>query len=182
VTQFVTNYGTWVVVVLVFAESLGVPFAPGETAFVIAAALAGGGHGSIATIILGTIAAAVLGAFAGYLVGRSFGARLTSRFPRLGRTEGLFRRHGAKALYFGRFIPLIRATLGPMAGVIGMPLPKFLGWTVAGCASWGCAIGIASYYLGTEVEHDVTIGVAIVVAFALGLVGLHVLRHRVERA
>ena len=181
-TQFVTTYGIWVVVALVFLESLGVPFAPGETAFIVASALAGEGHGNIAAIIPATIAAAVLGAWAGYLAGRALGSRLTSRFPRLRRTEELFRRHGAKALFVGRFIPVIRATLGLMAGVVGMPLPRFLGWTAAGCASWGCALGIASYYLGTEVEHDITIAVVVIVALALGLGGLHVFRRRVERA
>ena len=181
-THFVTSYGIWVVIVLAFLESLAVPFVPGETAFIVACALAGEGHGDIFAIIPATIAAAVLGACTGYVVGRRRGTAVLSRFPRLERTGELFRRHGEKALYFGRFLPVVRATLGLMAGVVGMPWPRFLGWNVAGCVSWGCAIGIASYYLGTAVERDVTYAVAVVVVFALALVGLHLLRRRLERA
>jgi membrane protein DedA with SNARE-associated domain len=33
-----------------------------------------------------------------------------------------------------RFIPVIRATLGLMAGAVGMSLPRFLGLTATGCA------------------------------------------------
>jgi len=182
VTHFVTSYGIWVVVVLVFLESVGGPFVPGETAYIVTAALAGQGHGDIVAVIPATIAAAALGTCAGYLVGLSRAGRLVSKIPRIDRTERLFRRHGAKALFFGRFLPVIRATLGLMAGVVRMPRGRFLVWNVAGCVSWGCAIGVASYYLGDAVERGVTIGIAVVAAFVLGLVGLHFLRHRLERA
>jgi membrane-associated protein len=182
VTHFVTNYGLWVVVVLVFLETAGGPFIPGETAYIVAAALAGQGHGSIGALIPATVAAAVAGTSAGYLLGRSRFGRLVSRVPRIERTEQLFRRHGAKALYLGRFLPVIRATLGWMAGVVGMPWPRFLGWNVAGSASWGAVVGVASYYLGTAVERGITIGGVVVVAFVGALVGLHLVRRRLERA
>jgi membrane protein DedA with SNARE-associated domain len=47
VTHFVSHYGLWLVVPLGFLEAAGGPFAPGETAFVVAAALAARGHGNI---------------------------------------------------------------------------------------------------------------------------------------
>lgn len=181
-THFVASYGIWVVVALVFLESVGGPFVPGETAFIVTAALAGQGHGNIAAVIPATIGAAVVGTCVGYLLGRSRAGRLVSRIPRFERTEHLFRRHGAKALYIGRFLPVIRATLGLMAGVVGMAWPRFLAWNVAGSVTWGCVIGVASYYLGDAVERGVTIAVAVVLAFVLALVGLQLVRRRLERA
>ena len=181
-TQFVSNYGIWVVVGLVFLEAAGGLFVPGETAFIVTAALAGEGHGRIAVIIPAAIAASVLGTCTAYFIGRSLGRRLVARIPRIERTELLFRRHGVKALFFGRFLPVIRATLGLMAGIVDMPWPRFLGWTVAGCASWGCAIGVAAYYLGTAVERDLTVAIAVIVSVALALAGLHLVRRRLERA
>ena len=189
-TQFVASYGIWVVVGLVFLETAGGFFVPGETAFIVASALASQGHGSIGWLIGGTIVAAVLGTTAGYVLGRAFGHELLSRNARvdrlvrspLARSEQLFGRHGAKALYFGRFLPVVRATLGWMAGIVGMPWQRFLLWNVAGAASWGCAIGIASYYVGDAVERGVTIGAAAIVAVVLAFVGLQLLRRRLERA
>jgi len=190
VTQFVANYGIWVVVGLVFLETAGGVFVPGETAFIVASALAGRGHGSIGWLIGATIVAAVLGTTVGYAVGRAFGRELLSRNARIDRlvrsplvrSEQLFGRHGAKALYFGRFIPIVRATLGWMAGIVGMPWRRFLLWNVAGAATWGAVIGVASYYIGDAVERGVTIGVAAIVAGLLAFAGLHLLRRRLERA
>ena len=189
-TQFVANYGIWVVVGLVFLETAGGFFVPGETAFIVASALAGRGHGNIGWLIGGTIVAAVLGTTAGYALGRVFGRELLSRSARidrlvrspLERSQQLFARHGAKALYFGRFIPFVRATLGWMAGIVDMPWRRFLLWNVAGSASWAGAIGVASYYVGDAVERGVTVGAAAIVAVVLAFAGLHLLRRRLERA
>lgn len=189
-TQFVANYGIWVVVGLVFLETGGGFIVPGETAFIVASALASQGHGSIEWLIAGTIVAAVLGTTVGYVLGRAFGRDLLSRGARidrlirspLQRSEQLFARHGVKALYFGRFLPVVRATLGWIAGIVDMPWRRFLLWNVAGSVSWGCAIGVASYYVGDAVERGVTIGAAAIVAAVLALAGLHLLRRRLERA
>ena len=51
-THFVSHYGLWVVFVVVFLEVAGLPFIPGETALIAAAALASQGHGSIVWIIV----------------------------------------------------------------------------------------------------------------------------------
>ena len=189
-TQFVANYGIWVVVALVFLETAGGLFVPGESAFIVASALAGRGHGSIGWLIGGTIVAAMLGTTVGYLLGRRFGRELLSRNDRIERlvrspierSELLFVRNGAKALYFGRFLPVVRATLGWMAGIVGMPRRRFLFWNVVGAASWAAVIGVASYYIGDAVERGVTIGVAAIVAGLLAFAGLHLLRRRLERA
>jgi membrane protein DedA with SNARE-associated domain len=190
VTHFVSHYGLWVVLALVLLETAGGPFVPGETAFIVASALASQGHGHIELIIGVTVAAAVAGTTIAYVVGSVRGRELLALWPRferlarpgLDRSEGFFRRHGAKALYLGRFVPVLRATLGWMAGVSKMPPRRFFFWNVAGAVSWGCAIGIASYYVGeavvTTVERDAAIGAAVIVAILLGLLGAQFLRRR----
>ena len=50
-THFVEHYGLWVVFGVVFLEVAGLPFIPGETALITAAALASQGHGNIVAII-----------------------------------------------------------------------------------------------------------------------------------
>lgn len=189
-THFVSHYGIWVVFVLVVLESAGGAFVPGETAYIVACVLASRGHGSIVATVVATIAAAVLGTSAAFVLGRAWGLGILRRDarverltrPAIERTERLFRRHGAKALYLGRFIPVVRATLGWMAGVVDMPRGRFVLWNVAGAASWGCAIGLASYYVGVAVERSVTIGGVVLGALVVLVVGFQLLRRRLERA
>lgn len=189
-THFVSHYGLWVVFVVVFLEVAGLPFIPGETALIAAAALASQGHGSIVWIIVLAIAAAVTGAVAAYLVGRRWGRELLTRwrwFERVShegveRSQQFFDRHGSKAVFLGRFVPVLRATLGWMAGVGRMEFGGFLFWNVLGAVVWGCAIGLVAYYLGEAVikavERDLGIGIGAIAGILLLLGGVHLLRRR----
>lgn len=192
-THFVSQYGLWVVFVVVFLEVAGLPFIPGETALITAAALASQGHGNIVAIIVLAVAAAVLGAVLAYFVGRRWGRELLTRwewFERIShkgveKSQAFFDRHGSKAVFLGRFVPVLRATLGWMAGVARMPIGGFLVWNVLGAVAWGSLIGLLSYYLGqaviNAVERDLGIGIAAIAGIALLLAGLHLLGKRLER-
>lgn len=191
-THFVEHYGLWVVFAVIFLEVAGLPFVPGETALIAAGALASQGHGNIFAIIAVAIAAAVLGALFGYGVGRGWGRELLGRwgwfervsFKGVERSQEFFDSHGPKAVFLGRFVPVLRATLGWMAGIGRMPLGKFMLWNVAGAVAWACLIGLLSYYLGAAVvkalERDLGIGVAVIAAIVLLLLGFHFLRRRME--
>jgi membrane protein DedA with SNARE-associated domain len=191
-THFVAHYGLWVVFVVVFLEVAGLPFIPGEAALIAAGALASQGHGSIVAIIGLAIAAAVTGAVLGYVVGRRWGRELLARwawFERvthkgIERSQQFFDHHGSKAVFLGRFVPVLRATLGWMAGVGRMRFRSFLLWNVAGAVAWGLLIGLLAYYLGQAVvvaiERDLGIGIGVIAAIILVLAGIHLLRRRME--
>jgi membrane protein DedA with SNARE-associated domain len=182
VTHFVENYGLWVVFVVVLLEVAGLPFIPGETALIAAAVLASQGHGSIVWTIALAIVAAILGAGVSYAVGRHWGRRVLKRWPwfervsRPGveRSDLFFKAHGSKAVVIGRFVPILRATLGWMAGVGRMPLPRFVAANVAGAVAWGLAIGLIAYYVGGAVIRYGTYAIAgAVVVLLVGWIVLH---------
>jgi membrane protein DedA with SNARE-associated domain len=191
-THFVEHYGLWVVFGIVFLEVAGLPFVPGETALIAAGALASQGHGNIAAIIAVAIAAAVLGALVGYLVGERWGHDLLKRwtwFERIShkgveQSEDFFHRHGSKAVFLGRFVPVLRSTLGWMAGIGKMRFDRFMIWNVAGAVAWASLIGLLSYYLGAAVveavQRDVGVGIAVIAGILLVLLGIHLLRRRTE--
>lgn len=191
-THFVSHYGLWVVFGVVFLEVAGLPFIPGETALIAASALASQGKGSIAGTIALAVAAAVLGAAAGYVVGRARGKRLLAVWPwfervsapAVHRSEAFFERHGPKAVFIGRFFPILRSTLGWMAGVGRMPLAPFLLWNVVGAVVWACGVGLAAYYAGAAVvntvEHDAAVGVGVIAAIVLVALGVHLVLRRME--
>jgi membrane protein DedA with SNARE-associated domain len=192
VTHFVSHYGLWVVFTVVFLEAAGLPFIPGETALIAAGALASQGHGNIVAIISVAVAAAVAGALFGYAVGRIWGRELLVRWPwfervshrGVERSQEFFERHGSKAVFLGRFVPVLRATLGWMAGIGRMRLGNFMVWNVAGAVVWACLIGLAAYYLGAAVvdavQRDLGIGLAVIAGILLLLLGIHLVRRRLE--
>ena len=192
VTHFVEHFGLWVVFGVVFLEVAGLPFIPGETVLITAAALSSQGHGNIVAIIAAAFAAAVLGALAAYIVGRRWGKQVLTRWEwaervtekGLSKSQKFFDDHGSKAVFLGRFVPVVRATLGWMAGVGEMRFAKFLVWNVLGAAAWSCLIGLLAYYLGQKVidaaEKDLGLGVAVVAGILALVVAHHWWRRRRE--
>jgi len=95
-----------------------VPRLPGETALIACAVLASQGALSIVTVIVVAVAAATIGDNLGYWIAREGGRtlldryRLTRRYAEqyLPRGERFFAKHGGKAVFFGRFVAVLRVT------------------------------------------------------------------------
>jgi membrane-associated protein len=174
---------------LIALESMGVPL-PGETALIAAGILAHQGRLDIALVVSLAAAAAILGDNAGYLIGRKGGRWLLERpgpllrhrKALLARGEPFFERHGAKAVFFGRWVSGLRIASAWLAGINRMHWPVFLFWNALGGVAWGLSIGILAYVLGPTAEQLVRdsglVGVAIVVLLLVGVLGWRWLRHR----
>lgn len=192
-------YGYWGVALFVFLESMGVP-SPGETMLIAASVYAGATHHlAVGAVILTAWAAAVLGDNLGYWIGREGGWRLLRRYGRLIHVDDgtlkigmyLFRRHGGKVVFIGRFVPLLRTWGAVLAGVNRFPWPRFLFWNATSAAAWAGAWGLASYAFGNALQHLqglislAAFGVALVVTIVTGVVlarSRRELRARAERA
>jgi membrane-associated protein len=154
-THLVQSYGLIILFLLVGFESAGVPL-PGETALVTAAVLASRGDLDIVEVIVVAAAAAILGDNLGYWIARTGGRRLLQRFAItrrgaarfLPRAERFFERHGAKAVFFGRFVAILRVTAAWLAGLTRMPWWRFLLWNALGGICWATLVGLVAYYLG----------------------------------
>lgn len=154
-------FGYWAVLVFVAIESTGIPF-PGETMLLAASIYAGTTHHlQIVLIIIAAAAGAILGDNLGYLVGREGGFRLLRRYGRFIHVDErklkvgmyLFRRHGGKVVFFGRFVAVLRAWAAFLAGVNRMRWWRFLVFNAAGGIVWAAIYGIAGYLLGANVQH-----------------------------
>ena len=64
------------------------------------------------------------------------------------RASASFSRHGGKAVFFGRFVAVLRVTSAWIAGLSHMHWWKFLGWNAAGGVVWATGVALVSYYLG----------------------------------
>ena len=181
----VASYGYAGLLFLVGLESLGLPL-PGETALVTAAALAALGHLSIYSVVATAVAAAILGDNGGYWIGRTGGVALVRRYghflhlndTHLERARRFFERHGPKAVFFGRFIALLRTWAALLAGAGRMSYGTFMLYNALGAVCWGVLFGTLGYVFGRNLPQlEQYIGqaslatallVALVVALALG--------------
>ena len=76
--------------------------------------------------------------------------RLTRRYAEryLPRGERFFAKHGGKAVFFGRFVAVLRVTAAWIAGLSRMHWWRFLAWNAAGASVWATGVSLISYYLG----------------------------------
>src|SRR4051794_41022815 len=155
VTNLLLDYGLFLVFVLVALESTGVPL-PGETALIAGGVLASQGHYSIVWVIVLAAAGAIIGDNLGYWIGRKGGRAFLGRVPYvrdyfariLPPAERFFEQHGAKAVFFGRFVSILRVTAAWLAGISHMHWWRFLFWNALGGIVWATAFGIVAYYAG----------------------------------
>ena len=182
------NLGYVALGALVGAESTGVPV-PGETALLAAAVLAGRGDLSIELVIAIAALAAIVGDNLGYWIGRKGGRRLFElrgpfqrhRHEALVRGEAFFRRHGAKAVFLGRWIAWLRITSAWLAGINRMHWPTFLLWNALGGVAWATSVGLLAYIAGPAVEDVFKIGGIVAVGLVALALAVLTLRVRVGR-
>jgi membrane protein DedA with SNARE-associated domain len=176
---------------LIGLESMGVP-SPGETALVLAAVLASQGHLDIWLVILIGASSAIVGDNIGYLLGRHLGRDVLEgagpfrarRVRMIAVGDRYFRAHGAKTVFIGRWIALIRFATAWLAGINEMPFLTFFSWNAAGGITWALTYGLVGYYGGDAVAH-VLERVGIIAAIVLGVVivvGVVVVKLRERRA
>ncbi|MFZ1881594.1 MAG: DedA family protein [Gaiellaceae bacterium] len=163
-SSFFTEHGLPLLFAAVLVESFGIPV-PGETALIAFGVLASQGHYPIVIVIAVAAAAAIIGDNLGFwLIGRRSGRALIARYPWverrtrhvLPRAEALIDRYGGRAVFFGRFVSVLRETIAWVAGLTGMSWPRFLFWNAFGGIVWATGVGLLSYFGGKALADTVS--------------------------
>ncbi|MGA2522289.1 MAG: DedA family protein [Acidimicrobiales bacterium] len=190
-THLIAVYGYWAVFLFVTSESLGIPI-PGETALIVAATYAGRTHAlSPWTIFLVASAAAIIGDTIGFWAGDIGGYRLVRKYGHRIRLDDrklkigmyVFKTHGVKVVFFGRFISVLRTYAAFLAGTSRMRWRRFLPANASGGIIWAGVITCAAYIAGNVITGlsrtvDLVLGVATLLAVATTL---FLVRRQVER-
>lgn len=141
---------------IIALENLFPPL-PSEIILPLAGFTASQGSFSLAGAIFWTTLGSIVGALLLYTLGAVFGRErfraVWSRLPLvnlddLDRTEAWFDRHGKKAIFFGRMIPIFRSLISIPAGIERMPILLFTLLTTAGSLIWNTIFVVAGYQLG----------------------------------
>jgi len=159
VQAFIMNYGYLAIFVLMLAESACIPV-PSELTMLFGGALAGGAvpgaHLNLVLVVAAGVAGNVAGSYLAWGIGptragrawRRWGRHLLLRNDDIDRAERWFGRHGPKAVFFGRLLPVIRTFISLPAGFAEMPPARFGIYTVAGCVPWTLGLAWAGYAVG----------------------------------
>ena len=133
------------------------PPIPSEIILPLAGFAASQGTFSLTGALIATIVGSVFGAMVlfglGHVFGRDRAMWIFEKTPLLKvsdleRTEAWFAKHGAKAVFFGRMVPIFRSLISIPAGVERMNVFAFFLLTTAGSFIWNSLFVIAGYRLG----------------------------------
>src|ERR1035437_7273373 len=147
------NYGYIIVFAAIMIESMGVPF-PGERMLLIASAYAASSASITIFGVIGCAAGgAIIGDSLGYWIGREGGRKLIRNYgkfvgltdERYQRAQDYLKKHGGKAVFFGRFVSVARTWIAVLVGAHHFNYPRVLAYNVLGGVVWATLYGTIGF-------------------------------------
>jgi len=161
---------------IIFAETgfVVTPFLPGDSLLFAAGALIAAGNTGLSIYLLALIliTAAFTGNTVNFVLGGYFGPRVFKEKNRVLKlkyylqTHAFFEKHGALAVIFSRFMPIIRTIAPFVAGVSRMSFLKYSLYNIVGGAAWIIVFLFAGYFLGNVPffkAHFALVGIVIII-------------------
>ena len=194
--SFLTHAGYAALVIFGFLEACCIPISS-EVTFGFAGILAFEGHLNLALVIIIGSLAELAGSYVSYGVGRVGGRPLIDRFGKyvlltrkdVDRAERFFAGRGVWAVPVGRMLPVIRAFVSIVAGLVGMPAAQFGVLSLIGTVIYAVILTLIGYEVGSawhSISHDISIAgyvlVAVVVLMAAGFIAYRLREVRREAA
>lgn len=172
---------------IVFAETgmFAGFFLPGDSLLITAGLIAASGQLELPLVIATLCFGAVMGDSTGYFIGtqlqRAFLSKKETLFFRkehLEKTERFYEKHGSKAVFLARFVPVVRSFTATLAGVAGMPYQVFLFYSVTGSIVWVLFFTSVGYFLAALfpdlvdfVHYIILGGIIVIIANSLRYLG-----------
>lgn len=190
-TSLLDLFGEWGVILTFLGsmlENIAVigTFTPGDVIVVASALGVKAREGSMIAVALATILGVIAGNNITYLVFRSGGRDLLIRIGRwasgnkfiskfirideesLSGTEEFFRNHGAKAVFFARFVTGFKSYIIAVAGISRMRFRDFQLFTLLSAILYSVLLVTIGWFVGSNLESAMT------VVSRIGIVGLAV--------
>ncbi len=157
--QFITDYGIWVYMILfliIFCETglVVTPFLPGDSLLFALGMLATENLLNLTILYPLLLIAAISGDTLNYWIGKWIGEKAynydNKYFKReyLLRAHEFYEKHGGKAIFIARFVPIIRTFAPFVSGIANMNYPRFLFYNVFGAVVWITLFMFGGYFLG----------------------------------
>lgn len=156
------EYGLLVYVLLfaiIFCETglVVTPFLPGDSLLFACGALAATAEGlHLGYLVALCLTAAILGDACNYFIGEKFGHLLVSGNSKLfnpahiKKAEDFYAKHGHKAIFLARFVPIVRTFAPFVAGIGNMHYRTFAVYNIFGAVVWVAVFVSAGYFFGNQ--------------------------------
>ena len=155
--RIILDYGSWTYGILffvIFMETgfVVTPFLPGDSLLFAAGTFAALGSLNVWFIIGLLFVAAVLGDAVNYTIGHYLGERAYNikwiKKEYLDKTHAFFEKHGGKAIFLARFVPIVRTFAPFVAGIGKMTYGYFATYNIVGGATWVLTFTLLGYFFG----------------------------------
>jgi membrane protein DedA with SNARE-associated domain len=162
------HYGYPIIALAILGESAGIPL-PGETVLLAAGVATQRGAMSLPLVWVLAAGAAIVGDNVGFWVGHWGGRPLLARYGRVLRVREkhlqmldlYYARHGAKTVFFGRWVAFLRIWAALFAGAARMPWRRFLVFNALGGIAWAVSMSTLAYFFAASVgKIQATFGIA----------------------
>lgn len=153
----IADYGAWtygILFAVIFVETglVIMPFLPGDSLLFAAGTFAALGSFNVWGLIGLLIVAAVLGDAVNYSIGHYLGDRAYNikwiKKEYLDKTHAFFEKHGGKAIFLARFVPIVRTFAPFVAGIGKMSYSYFATYNVVGGVTWVVLFTLLGYFFG----------------------------------
>ncbi|PJA08773.1 PA-phosphatase, partial [Candidatus Falkowbacteria bacterium CG_4_10_14_0_2_um_filter_48_10] len=136
--------GYWIALfAALFETTIGIGlFIPGSTIILFTGALAAKGYFDLGDLLWFAAIGAIIGDNINYFIGKKYGAKIFSKSfwlikpAHFIKGEEFFKKHGAKSVFIGRFIPSLKEIIPLIAGTFGMKRLSFMLWNILGAIGW----------------------------------------------
>lgn len=197
IMTLIDQYGYLAIVFLIALENVFPPI-PSEVVLTFTGFLTLTSHLTVWGTILAATAGSILGAIILYGVGRLVSVERLERFvnTRMGRLLHLkqanieragsfFNQHGSVAIFYGRFVPVVRSLISIPAGMAEYPFWSFVGLSTLGTLIWNTVLITAGRLAGTHwqtvmgwfEEASAAIVVAVIVTAIFGFIYYYRKKH-----
>jgi membrane protein DedA with SNARE-associated domain len=159
----IERFGSLGIGALMFLENIFPPI-PSEVILSLSGYYSSIGAIDPYAVWVASVVGSVLGTSLWYFLCRIIGVKRLMQFSRahgrwitltvedIQKAEKWFLRHGAAAVFFGRFVPFIRSVISLPAGLSGMPPGRFLLYTLIGTSLWNSLFIAIGWLLGLRYE------------------------------
>jgi membrane-associated protein len=157
IAQMISNYGAWtygILFAIIFVETglVVMPILPGDSLLFAAGTFAALGSLNIWFLIGLLIVAAITGDAVNYSIGHYLGERAYNikwiKKEYLEKTHVFFEKHGGKAIFLARFVPIVRTFAPFVAGIGKMSYGYFATYNVVGGIVWVVIFTLLGFFFG----------------------------------
>ena len=155
--DIITQYGAWtygILFAVIFVETglVIMPILPGDSLLFAAGTFAALGSLNVWYLLGLLMFAAVLGDTVNYSIGHYLGERAYSikwiKKEYFDKTHAFFEKHGGKAIFLARFVPIVRTFAPFVAGIGKMSYGYFITYNFVGGITWVALFTLLGYFFG----------------------------------